>query len=433
MENENKKPTKPKNNMYLKLNLSILVILVVITASASVFYFTYKPKNVAKPEPESLPSSTINKNLSSIKANNQFAFELYPKLDDGSNLFYSPFSISSAMAMVYDGAKGETANEIKSAFHYPTDSELKNDYLAIQRNLNQQNSSFELKTANALWLQKDYRLLPTYTNTATNYFGAKITNLDFKNSNQESAKAINDYTSNLTNNKVTNIVGDSVSIDTKLIITNAIYFKGDWQSEFDKNFTTKNNFYASKTAVKSVDMMSKYNESFNYYGDDKLQIIEIPYKDNKLSMLAILPKGNLDSIKSLLASDQLEKYKTQMNRNEITTLKIPKIEFKTDYNLIDPLEKLGIKTAFTNNADFTGITSKRELSINSVLHKAYIKIDEQGTEAAAATSAGMNVTSVKEDDKSIINFIADHPYIFLIQDNETGNILFFGKISDPTI
>jgi len=425
------KPKKKLNTKWKIIIAAVAVIVICTAASAIYIYALNKSESEIELKLDTSKATSEGKAFV-VNANNKFAFDLYSKLDGNSNLFFSPYSITSAVAVVYDGAKGKTAEEIKSVFHFPNTDVLKYNYAAILNSLNQQNDNYELKTTNDLWVQKDYQLMTNYTNSATKYYGAKVTNLDFTNNKQESIKTINDYISKQTNDKIKNII-DDVDEFTKVILTNAIYFKGDWLNSFDKNFTQKQDFRVSSTNTKQVDMMGMNGESFNYFGDNKLQIIELPYKDNKLSMLVMLPKNDLDSIKSNLTADQLNQYRSKMSQTEINSLKIPKVKFDTKYDLVSPLGKLGMTSAFSSNANLSGINGKKDLKISDIIHKAYIDVNEQGTEAAAATAIVMaNGAAEGAEEPKIINFIADHPYVFLIQDNETGNILFLGKVSNPT-
>lgn len=428
MENQSDKTGDSKR----KIIATVLSIAIISTSTFFICAFALdKSSNIIKSEPDVVTVAADDGKKFVINANNQFAFDLYPEVDNGSNLFFSPYSISSAMAMVYSGAKGKTADEIKSVLYFPDNNTLKYSYAEILNDLNKQNNNYELKTANALWVQKNYKLLPDYNQSASKYYGAKITNLDFANDGQQSAKTINDYVSEQTNNKIKDIVGN-LDGNTKLILTNAIYFKSDWLIEFNKSRTTKQNFKVTPTKTVKTDMMGQYGERFNYFGDDNLQIIELPYKNNRLSMLVMLPKNNLDSIKSILTASKLDEYKSKMSNTEISELRIPKVKFETDYDLAKNLKSLGIKSVFSKNADLSGINGKKGLFVSEIKHKAYVDIDEQGTEAAAATAITVSDGYSGAAKPDTIDFIADHPYVFLIQDNKSGNILFLGKVSSPT-
>lgn len=212
-------------------------------------------------------------------------------------------------------------------------------------------------------------------------------------------------------------------------------FKGDWKKEFDSELTIKDNFHVTPIQSINTDMMRQFDvDDLNYVDTGNAQILELPYKGDKLSMLIILPKDDLNSISSLLTYDKINSEKSKMTKPDIDSVIIPKFTFDTRYTLNDNLKSLGVVDAFSTNADFTGIINKddADLFISSVIHQAFIDVNEQGTEAAAATAVVMmDATTAIGNSKPVINFIADHPFVFVIQDNESGNILFMGKVANP--
>jgi len=217
---------------------------------------------------------------------------------------------------------------------------------------------------------------------------------------------------------------------TRLVLTNAIYFKGVWEWEFDKSDTREEEFKITPTNIVKTPMMYMDPDKarFNYADTEDLQILELPYKGEKISMLVLLPTENLDSIESSLTAEKLNEYKFQMKETKLDSIALPKFELDTKYFMKDTLSALGMQTAFSGNADFSGMTGKKDLFIGFVIHQAYVKVDEEGTEAAAATAVGMKLTAVMPRNV----FRADHPFIFIIQEKETGNILFLGRVVDPT-
>jgi len=218
---------------------------------------------------------------------------------------------------------------------------------------------------------------------------------------------------------------------TRLVLTNAIYFKGTWEWEFDKSDTREQDFKITPTNVVKVPMMYMKPDRarFNYADTGDLQILELPYKGEKISMLILLPTENLDSIEPLTI-EKLSEYKNQMQETELDAIYLPKFEFNTKYTLNENLKALGMPTAFDDkNADFSGMTKAEKIWIGFVIHQAYVKVDEKGTEAAAATGVGMMGSAMP---RSRDIFIADHPFIFIIQQKDTGNILFLGRVVDPT-
>jgi len=367
-----------------------------------------------------------------VDANNQFAFELYSqyKSKDG-NVFFSPYSISSALAMTYEGARGETANQIQAVFHFPRDnSVLRESFLKIYDQINKKDKKYQLHTANALWAQKGYPFLEDYFKLVEKYYGGKVTNLDFIKETEKSRLTINEWVEEQTNDKIKDLIPRrSIDEFTLLVLTNAIYFKGFWLKQFDKKDTKEEDFVVSPGNVVKVDMMHLTDKGaeFNYAETDKLQILELPYEGEELSMLILLPKENsLESIESSLNAEKLSTLKSLLREREID-IYIPKFKFETKYFMKEDLCRMGMPTAFSGDADFSGMTGKRDLFISQVIHQAFVDVNEKGTEAAAATAVIMKLGVSK-----IKTFKADHPFIFVIQQRETGNILFLGRVVNPT-
>ena len=410
--------------------LIVLVLLLSIaaaTGTAVLFLYPYEPSN--PPEADDT-GSTEEGIIEVVNTNNQFAFELYSDLSksETENIFFSPYSISSALAMVYEGARAETAEEIKSVFHFPDYSKLRSNFAAIYNGINSGNQDYELRTGNALWVQQDYPVLKNYTEVIERYYGGKATNVDFIKETEKSRQTINSFIEEQTNGKIKELIPEGfLDSMTRLVITNAIYFKGTWKWQFDPKDTKDRDFKITPTNVVKVPMMYMKPEKamFNYAHLEDLQILELPYKGENVSMLIILPEKDLNSIH--LTAENLEKWKSEMKKTKIESIYLPKFEFDTKYLLNENLKTLGMPTAFTPSADFSGISGKKDLFIDFVIHKAYVKVDEEGTEAAAATGVGMKLTAMPES----IVFRADHPFLFIIQQKDTGNILFMGRVVNP--
>ncbi len=422
-----------------------LITLAVVATAAALFLYPYEPKQPPKADDTGWTQQGVQE---VVNANNQFAFDLYSELtkSETGNIFYSPYSISAALAMTYEGAKGQTADEIKSVFHFPENSILRPNFAKIYNDINEANNAYELRTGNALWIQKDYPLLEDYTSRVEKYYGGKAANVDFVRETDKSRKTINSFIEKQTNNKIKDLLPpDSLNPLTRLVITNAIYFKGTWEWEFDKKKTREMDFHVTPTkTVKTPMMYTEPKARFKYADLENLQILELPYKGKKISMLILLPKQGegydfkthkrttynytLDDIEKDLTAEKLEEWKNQMQETNLDAIYIPKFEFETKYFMKNTLSALGMPTAFTGDADFSGMTGNRDLFISFVVHQAYIKVDEKGTEAAAATAVGMKATALMP--RKI--FRADHPFIFIIQEKETGNILFLGRVTDPT-
>ena len=431
------------NKKILTIAIALLMVAVV-TATAVYFLFPYEPK---QPPTADDVGSTPQGIQQVVNANNQFAFELYSDLDKSTseNIFFSPYSISAALAMTYEGAKGQTADEMKSVFHFPENNLLRPNFAAIYNEINRGNEAYELRTGNALWIQQDYPFLQDYTSRVEKYYGGKAANLDFAGETEKSRQTINGFIEEQTNDKIKDLLPTgSLNALTRLVLTNAIYFKGTWEWEFDKSDTRDQDFKITSTNIVKTPMMYMDPDKarFNYADIGKLQILELPYKGEKISMLILLPKQGEDydyetgerivsdyTLKDIeLSSEKLNEYKSQMKETKLDSISLPKFEFDTKYTLNENLKALGMPTAFdSNNADFSGMTESEKIWIDFVIHQAYVKVDEKGTEAAAATAIGMTGSAMPRN-----FFRADHPFIFIIQEKGTGNILFMGRVTDPT-
>ena len=383
-----------------------------------------------------------------INANNQFALELFSKyINDaeqkGKNVFYSPYSISSAMVVTYEGAKGQTAGEIQKIFHFPLDQSARRPaYAKIYNEINKQNEgdlpskendsqpkACLLSTANALWAQEDYPFLDEYVTLAEKYYGGKVTNLDFNTEAEESRGIINKWIKEQTNNRIKELVPvGAVGPDTRLILTNTVHFKGEWVHKFEKEATYDDKFSVDAGKTVNVEMMHMTEFSFNYAVTEQLQILEMLYFGNEWSMIILLPRENeMQSLERSLTIDSLNKWIAMLQEKEVT-LFIPKFKFETKYFLKEPLMEMGMPSAFSKGADFSGMTGKNEFLVDNVIHQAFIEVNEEGTEASAVTDVSLLEGIPEETDI----FRADHPFVFIIQQRATGNILFVGKLMDPT-
>lgn len=404
-------------------------------------WYSYKSQCI-NPPPQ---GNTTTESSSVVNASNQFALEFYSKYasQDG-NIFFSPYSISTALAMTYEGARGETAQEMQSVFHFPTDNDTRrNGFLQIYNGINDANKSYNLSTANALWAQKDYKFLDGYFNLIRTYYGGNVTNLDFIGDTENSRLTINKWVEEQTNHKIKNILPPrSVDSLTRLVLTNAVYFKASWHIPF-LNETHDEDFRARPGNTIKVKMMSLHgndvltskgepaNMTFNYAETNETQILELFYEGNETSMLILLPKkDSLATIEQSLGAGKLNELKAMLNETELEGVYLPKFKFETKYFMVDTLKDMGIKTAFTYpGADFSGMDGTKNLYITQVIHQAFIDVNETGTEAAAATAVVMALGTVVGNQKPV--FRADHPFIFIIQQRDTGNILFMGRVSNP--
>ncbi len=358
-----------------------------------------------------------------VDGNNRFTFNLMDELGD-RNLFFSPYSIYSAMAIVYEGANGSTLDEISSVFNYPSKEELRPNFAHLYNSINRISNDYDLRSGNALWVQEGFPLLDSYVSNVETYYGAKASNLDFVNDSEGSRRVINDFISAQTNGRIDNLIGRGVlDSSTRLVITNAIYFKGDWKWKFDRSETKEMVFHSPSGDINTSMMYMKPEDAyFNYSEDDLFQAIELPYQGEELSMVVVLPKSdeslNYSEFQSLLES---------MKEESIAEIYLPKFTFDTKYRLNGALIRMGMVDSFTGSADFSAMTGGRYLYISDIVHQAYICVDEEGTEAAAATAVVMRLTAMPNQ----IIFKADHPFYFFIIDREYGEILFAGRYVEP--
>lgn len=424
------------------MNKKILIILFVLlfigAATAGTVVFL-KPYNPTSPPPVTDVGSTPEELSQIAISNNKFNIDLYKKVatTENGNLFFSSYSIFSALAMTYEGADGTTAQEMKSVFYFPENDILRPNFAALYNIINKKDKQYELRTGNALWAQKDYKFLDSYFSNVEKYYGGKAVNLDFINETELSRNTINTFIAEQTNDRIKDIIPPRLLTDsTRLVLTNAIYFKGKWDIEFDKEKTQDRDFKTQTGTIKvpTMAMYPKSEEGFNYYENDSLQALELPYKDKELSMIILLPKSDngLSSLENEMDFEKLSEWTGNLKSTEIDQIYLPKFEFEISTNVVDPLKELGMSDAFSNiDADFSKMTGKKELYISKILHKAFIKVDEEGTEAAAATVVVMSDKSIGEPVQLKI-FRADHPFIFMIRENSTGAILFMGRITNPS-
>ena len=367
-----------------------------------------------------------------VSANNQFAFDLYSQYQSKEgNLFFSPYSISTALAIAYEGAEGSTAQEMQNVLHFPDDDSARRSAFArLYNQVNQRDQEYPLNTANALWAQKEYKFKADYLGRAADHYGGKVMNLDFIEETEEARMTINQWVQDETSGKIKGIIPAGVLNSlTKLVITNAIYFKGNWAIRFDKSQTRETDFKVSPQEIVKAQMMTVGGEKavFFYAQTDDLQILELPYEGEDISMLILLPKeDSLEKVEKDLTIEKLSELKGMMKERQIS-VSIPRFSFETKYFMADALKQMGMPSAFDpDKADFSGMTGANELYVTSLIHQAFIEVNEEGTEAAASTSISMGITSVRPD-----FFYADRPFIFIIQEKTTGTMLFIGRVSDP--
>jgi serpin B len=374
-----------------------------------------------------------------VDCNNTFAFKLFHEVKGSTNenLFYSPFSISTALAMVFAGARNETALQISQAMDFQPNDKFHSDYKQLLGKLRKGTAGkIKLNIANGLWAQKNFKFLDSYFDLVKSNYNSELKNVDFNDAAERemTRKAINTWVEQTTNDKITNLLspGDLTSF-TRLVLINAIYFYGDWAEPFKKNSTMPEWFLHVDGTQIRVPFMNQHRR-YNYYEDAKIQVLEIPYKDNKASMVIFLPNKNI----GIMEFEKLFDYKYYLDvidslKSTEVRLSLPKFQTTFKINLGNTLSQIGMPLAFSpDSADFSGMTGKKDLCISEVIHQAFIDVDEQGTEAAATTAVVMMTTSARPS-PDIKIFDADHPFVFLIKDQATGSILFMGKIMNPEI
>lgn len=384
------------------------------------------PADISKADQNSLEDS-----------NSEFALDLYQSLkEEEGNLFYSPLSISLALAMTYAGARGETEQQMADTLHFTLEQAKLHqafnwlDYELAQRGEDAEgkdDEGFRFNIVNAIWGQLGYEFLVDFLDVLAENYGAGLRGLDFKNQPEESRITINDWVSQQTESRIEDLIPQGAIDDlTRLVLTNAIYFNAAWQYPFEEENTYDDTFYLMDGSEITVPMMHQ-TESLGYTEGNGYQAVELRYDGDELSMVILLPEeGNFEAFESSLDAAMLEEIIGNIEVAKVT-LSMPKFEFTSEFKLRETLETMGMVDAFSGSADFSGITNKESLFISDVIHKAFVSIDEYGTEAAAATAVIMVGSALFEPASIDIN----HPFIFLIRDVETGTILFLGRVLNP--
>ncbi len=371
--------------------------------------------------------------------NTAFALALYQALKGNTgNLFYSPYSISLALAMTYAGARGSTEKAMTDTLRFalsqdklpPAFNSL--DLLLKQRGQGakgKDGEGFRLNIANAIWGQKDFKFLPGFLDTLAENYGSGLRVVDFVKALEQSRTQINDWVSEQTEGKIKDLVPPgAIDAATRLVLTNAIYFNAAWKYPFDEKVTASGVFNLLDGKQINVPMM-KQTESFGYTEGNGYQAVELPYDGSQLSMVILLPSlGQFSAFENSLDAATVKAIVDKLQNRQVV-LTMPRFEFDSTFSLQKTLSDMGMANAFTDGADFSGMTGKRDLYIDDVLHKAFVSVDEAGTEAAAATAVIMKLTSMPLE-QTRVNI--DRPFIFLIRDIATGTVLFAGRVVNPS-
>ena len=366
-------------------------------------------------------------------AANAFAFDLYARLKstDG-NLFFSPASISTALAMTYGGAAGETKQQMAAVLHF----ELPGDRLhGAQRTLgeilNASNKNYRLSTANRLWGAEGFPFQPQFLALTRDAYGAELEQLDFSRT-EEARATINGWVAQQTNDRIQDLIPPNVlDPETRLVLTNAIFFKGNWAEAFEPKATGDAPFRLASGDEVTVPLMRQTGR-FRYGEAEGLQVLELAYAGGDIAMLVLLPKEvGLDALEKKLTVENVSTWSSGLARKEVEVF-LPRFKTTSEFQLGETLSAMGMPLAFSDNADFSAMSSAEELKLSEVIHKAFVEVNEQGTEAAAATGALIQPTAAPSDDEKPPVFRADRPFVFLIRDRRTGGILFLGRMNDPS-
>jgi serpin B len=409
----------------LILILIALLILPLVACSQPAFAGIVKSE---KPRITS-PDTTLADEVLLVEGNSTFAFDLYQALrGKEGNLFFSPYSISLMMAMAFAGAQGQTAQQIADAMSYnlsPDELHAAFNYLSLR--LAQRTSAadnFQLDIVNDIWGQKNYQFLQAYLDILAQNYSAGLRVVDFTSDPDGARKEINDYIYDQTHKLIKDLIpAGAINAFTRLVLTNAIYFKADWASKFNKNETHDGVFKLLDNSQVTLPMMNQ-RSLFKIASGKEWKAIELPYKGEQIAMDIILP-DDFNAFEESLDITTINQILAAMDSRDVQ-LSMPKFKFASDFDLKEALSALGMPVAFDPaNADFSGITNVEGLYIQGVVHKAFVAVDEEGTEAAAAGAVIIGTVSMPE------SFTVDSPFIFFIRDVQTGSILFMGRVLNP--
>jgi len=406
-----------------------------ILTSITLFNISCQKNPALLPGPK--PISLDQKSLELLQTSNDFAFDIFKEIalngENGDNLMISPLSISLALAMTYNGAEGTTKEAFEKVLHLSGLSveEINQSYQKLISALLTVDPKVIMEIANSIWYRDDFSVEANFLNINKNYYDAEVTDLNF--SDPASVDIINNWVSEKTHQKINKIV-DLIKPDDVMFLINAVYFKGIWKYQFNKDDTKDKLFYNQNgDPLKNVKMMS-FKEKINYASNDLFQAVELPYGQGNFNMVVLLPGYQipLDSLASEMNATNWNTWMESFSNETPVNVYLPKFKVEYKKELMPELTRLGMGIAFSDFADFTKINKNGGLYISSVKHKTFIEVDEEGTEAAAVTSVTISFTSAGGGDGSI-EFNANHPFIYVIMEKTTGAIMFMGKITEPII
>ncbi len=385
---------------------------------------------------ELAPGVTMQQKNAIVEAGNRFALELYAQLRAREgNLFLSPYSIATALTMTYAGARGETAAQMARVLHLPAEeAQLHRAVAALKDEIEGAGAAegCELSIANALWGQKGFDFLAGFLGLLQDSYGARLTELDFAGNAEGARRTINDWVEEQTSGKIKDIIAPGVLGPlTRLVLTNAIYFKGDWTEPFKEERTRDEPFWTSAEDSADAPMMHQ-TKDFQYGESGECQALLLPYAKGRLAMLVLLPKerDGLAKLEGGLKVEGVRQWLARLRKREVE-LSLPRFKLTSQFALGDPLREMGMGDAFAlPPADFSGMDGRKDLFISAVIHKAFVDVNEEGTEAAAATAVTMVLGAAVAPEPPVV-FRADHPFLFFIVERRSGSILFMGRLSDP--
>ncbi|MBS4013084.1 MAG: serpin family protein [Bacteroidetes bacterium] len=412
---------------------------IIITIFAMLINISCKQKSISSTNSTNDNNIEVNSDMKQtvIDGNNKFAIAIMQNLKFAEeNSIISPYSISTALAMTYGGARGKTMNEMANVMRYsldqnsfhPTFSAFMKDITSISS----EKAGFE--SANAIYAQKEYDFLQEFFDLINRNYGSALKFVDFHKGNREAIRQeINKWVEGKTKSKITDLIAPNIlSEDTRMVLVNSIYFLAEWEKEFNKELTYNDSFYPNNGDPQKVKYM-KTTDDFMYLKSKGYEAIELPYSGNKFSMMIVLPESKTD-FSSFIKSFSYEDFNTIKSNfvKKQVEVNIPKYKIETATELQKVLIQMGMPLAFSNKADFSGMTGKQDLKIDKVIHKAFVEVDEKGTEAAAATAVVMiRKTAAVEDMSQKIIFKADRPFLFFIKENDNNTIIFMGSVINP--
>jgi len=405
------------------------VFLYAVTASMIWCNYACNMEGVAKDVNPAEPINLTAKQFEKVDADNRFSFNMFKEVStlNGANTFFSPLSLNLALGMLYNGATGETRDEMAEALGMAdfTDVEINEYYQKMSQALLNIDPLTEISIANSIWYRSDFTVKQSFIDINKRYFDAEVQALDFNRS--DAAGVINKWCADKTKNRIKEIIETPIPGDAMMFLINALYFKSKWQFEFDKKNTKQDDFTKANGGKIKVNMMEQ-TSALPYYADQYLQSIELPYGNQAFSMLAILPNNNMD-IDQLVEYLDNEKWQNIVDNLYVRNvhLKLPKFKTECEIPLNDPVKNAGMQRIFQPLGELTNIADAN-LFVSNIKQKTFVEVNEEGTEAAAVTAINIMATSTAGSETS---FFANRPFLYLIKEKSTGAILFIGRMDEP--